>query len=357
MLSAAIYPYTLLVDSSKLLNLSDVKQQIKKIQFEEVSFNVFTDETKTKTFQRRGVLVRRPDALGTVIICHGYLGCKRDAIALKHLFPLYNVFSFDFRAHGDDRDGQFSTIGRDEAFDVIGAVKFVKSDEQMRDKPVIAFGYSMGAVSAIQAQAMDETLFNAMILDCPYDSTHDAMSRGLEEKMSITIFGQKYKIPGKQFLLDHMYDESAQVITNFLFKAITKLDSNKVSTKFVRVEPVKSVRKVNVPCFFIHCVNDKKVPVDAVMSVYENKPGFKRLWITQGKGHFGSYQHHPEMYWYKVNKFLTKLGEKELANRVQEKICDQSITVKSNPLDQATIQISLYPAHLDNLRFGGVPAF
>ncbi len=198
----------------------------------------------------------------------------------------------------------------------------------MRDKPIIAFGYSMGAVSAIQAQAMDETLFDAMILDCPYDSTDDAMRRGLNEKMQITLFGRKFVIPGQEFLLNHMYDESAQLITNFLFQVITKLDSNKVVTKFVKVSPRDSIKKITVPCFFIHCENDKKVPISAVENIYQNKPGFKRLWITQGKSHFGSYQYNPELYWYKVNKFLTKLDRQDILDREQEKVCDQRTKVQ-----------------------------
>ena len=317
------------VSSQELDNLPAIKQQIKNIQFEEIIFDTFLDANKEKLLQRRGIIVRRPNALGTVLICHGYLGCKRDAIALKHLFPSYNVMTFDFRAHGDDREGQFSTIGRDEAFDVIGAVNVIKSDSEMRDKPVIAFGYSMGAVSAIEAQAKKENLFDAMILDCPYDSTDDAMGRGLDEKMKINVLGYEIVIPGKQFLIDHMYDETAQMITNYLFQRITKLDSNKVPTRFVKVSPVDSVKKITVPCFFIHCENDKKVPVDAVERLYKNKPGFKRLWITPGKSHFGSYQHNPEMYWYKVNKFLSKLNLRDIDMRQQERVCDQRTGVKS----------------------------
>ena len=323
LVSVTMQASTFLIDSQELRNLAAVKQQLKNIQFEAISFDSFIDATKTETLKRRGILVRKPDALGTVIICHGYLGCKRDAIAFKHLFPKYNVLSFDFRAHGDDRDGQVSTIGRDEAFDVMGAVQVVKSDPMMANKPIIAFGYSMGAVSAIEAQSKHGALFDAMILDCPYDSTDAGMSRGLQEKMQMTLFGQQITIPGRQFLLDHMYDESAQAITNFLFKAITKLDSKKVATKFVSVSPVESIKKVTVPCFFIHCEGDKKVPIQAVESVYNNKPGFKRLWITQGKNHFGSYLHSPEMYWYKVNKFLAKLESQDITTRDQEKICDQ----------------------------------
>lgn len=313
-------------------DLLHVKKQIKNIQLEPITFEVPHDGAAQKFFQRHGFLVRRDGALGTVLICHGYLGCKRDAIALKHLFPHYNVMTFDFRAHGENRQGQVSTIGRDEAFDVIAAVNFIKSDPLMRHLPVIAFGYSMGAVSAIQAQAMDNSLFAAMILDCPYDSTDDAMRRGLEDKMKFTIFGRTFSIPGQQFLLDHMYDEYAQMITNFLFKRITALDSKSVATKFVRVSPIESIRAVTVPCYFIHCENDKKVPIHAIERLYENKPGFKRLWITQGKQHFGSYIYNPELYAYKVMKFLTKLQTQDINNRVQERILDQR--TRKNPSQQ-----------------------
>lgn len=325
---------TLLINSQELGNLAAVKQQLQNMQFEEISFDAFVDATKQQTLQRRGILVRKDNALGTVVICHGYLGCKRDAIALKHLFPKYNVLAFDFRAHGDDRDGQVSTIGRDEAFDIFGAVSMIKSDPLMAGKPVIAFGYSMGAVSAIQAQSMDASLFDAMVVDCPFASTDHAMQRGLEEKMKVTLFGKTFTIPGKQFLLKHMYDESAQAITQFLFQAITKLDGKAVATKFVQVRPVDAIKKITIPCFFIHCENDDKIPVCDVEQIYHNKPGFKRLWITPGKWHFGSYHNNPELYWYKVNKFLTKLHEQDIATRQQEKICDQRTKLENSIKNQ-----------------------
>ena len=73
---------------------------------------------------------------------------------------------------------------------------------------------------------------------------------------------------------------------------------------------------------FIHCDNDKKVPTQAVQDIYNNKPGFKELWITLGKGHFGSYNNHPELYWYKVNKFLSKVLSGDLDQVEQEKVYD-----------------------------------
>lgn len=318
-ISAAFLPLIMYHDH---VDLKAVKQQIKGIQPKEVIFDVAVDESSGKTFQRKGLLVTKKNALGTIIICHGYLGCKRDAIALKHLFPLYNVLVFDFRAHGELIDGQKSTIGKDEVYDIMGAVQFVKSDAEMSQKPVIVYGYSMGAVAAIEAQAKDGTLFDAMILDCPYDSTDNAMRRGLNEQMKISVMGKQVNVPGKEFILAHMYDDAAQPITNYLFQQITSLNSNSVATKFTRVTPIESVKKINVPCLFIHCDHDKKVPTQAVRNVYDNKPGFKELWITLGKGHFGSYNNDPEMYWYRVNKFLNVVVGGEIAQRPQEKIYD-----------------------------------
>lgn len=330
-----------LIYAPQLDNLEIVKQSLQDLQFQNVVFSSFLDATKSSTINRRGILVVKPEALGTVIICHGYLGCKRDAIALKHLFPQYNVFAFDFRAHGDDVEGQFSTIGRDEAYDVIGAVDFIRSRPDMAKLPIIAFGYSMGAVSAIQAQAQEGSLFDAMILDCPYDSTDQAMRRGLAAKMKFSLFGKTYDLPGQNFVLNHMYDEFAQKITSYLFQKITQLDSKKVATKFVQVMPIESIKKISIPCFFIHCENDKKVPVIAVESLYHNKPGFKRLWITQGKNHFGSYQNNPELYWYKVNKFLTKLRNMPIENRQPAKICDHRtyVTMNNNRIKIIPIEI------------------
>jgi len=306
------------------IDLAKIKQQLATLQTEKVIFDVNQNEVSHEKFQRKGVLLKRENSIGTILICHGYLGCKRDAIALKHLFPLYNVMSFDFRAHGELTDGQLSTIGRDEALDVIGAVNFIKSDPEMRDKRVIVFGYSMGAVASIEAQSKDKTLFDAMILDCPFDSTDDSMRRGLDKQMKFTLFGTEMEIPGKELYLKNMYNESgiAQYITSILFKQVSSLDSNQVATKFVRVSPIDSIKKVSVPCLFIHCENDKKVPVEAVEKLYNNKPGFKQLWITPGKKHFGSYNNHPELYWYKVNKFLNVIASSQINKLPQERIYD-----------------------------------
>lgn len=310
--------------------LEKVKRQINQMVVESVIFDAQESEESFRKIQRKGMLVRRPDPLGTVVICHGYLSNKHDALHFKQLFPHHNVFAFDFRAHGENVDGQISTIGRDEAFDVIGAVQFVKSDEDMSKKPVIVYGFSMGAVAAIEAQAKDNSLFDAMILDCPYDSTDEGLRRGLEGKLKFSLLGREFNIPGKEFIMSKLYSDNWRPFIRVLFKMITSLDSNKVKTKFVRVQPVESIKCIKAPCFFIHCENDKKVPVKAVQNLYTNAPGFKRLWITRGRKHFGSYLEQPEMYWYKVNRFLQKVFDGNMHKRRMSNICDERTVVTSH---------------------------
>lgn len=304
-------------------DLAKVKDHIYGMNIEKIVIDAQESEgDDVRKIQRKGLLLRRKDAIGTVVMCHGYLSNKFDAFHLKHLFPYYNVMSFDFRAHGENIEGQSSTIGRDEAFDVIGAVDFVKNDPEMKDKPIVGYGFSMGAVALIEAASRDASLFQALILDCPYDSTDEGIRRGLEKKMKWSIFGKEFNIPGKQFILNRLYDKKWKPAIKILFKMITSLDSSKVATKFVRVTPVNSVRKITIPCFFIHCENDKKVPVSAVQSLYKNVQGFKRMWITRGRKHFGSYVDYPEMYWYKVNRFLEKVFDGHIDKRRKANVHD-----------------------------------
>ena len=303
-------------------DLNYVKSQIQNMKIDKVVFDSFEDAKLMRKIQRKGLLIRRENPIGTVLVCHGYLSNKHDAIYFKHLFPRFNVMSFDFRAHGENSQGQFSTVGRDEAFDVMGAVQFIKSDPSMKTMPLIAYGFSMGAVAAIEAQSQDSSLFDAMILDCPYDSTDDGMRRGLQEKMNINILGRKVDLPGTEFIVSNMYNENYQSFARLIFQMVTGLNPHKVPTRFVRVEPVNSVKHISCPCFFIHCESDQKIPVKAVQRLYTNTPGFKRLWITKGRKHFGSYIDHPEMYWYMVNKFIKKVFDGNLDQRTGSKIYD-----------------------------------
>lgn len=309
--------------------LSVSKQALNGLEIQTVSFPVKKDATTQATFERKGFLALRPDALGTVIICHGYTQSKDEAFFLKILFSHFNVLAFDFRAHGEMIEkGQFSTIGRDEVFDVVGAVQFVKSLPSSVGKPIIGFGFSMGAVSLLQAQAQYQYLFDLLILDSPFDSSSACMERNIDRMLTFHFLGKDRKFPGKAVIMKMLYNEKMSPVVKKFFRWASGMNPYLIPTKFVPVIPIENATNITVPCFFISCECDKSVHVDSVMRLYDAvQSSFKRLWITKGLKHCGSCLAQPELYTYKVNKFIHAVLKKDF--RVSEKIRDDRVVIQT----------------------------
>src|SRR3990167_4596991 len=183
-----VLPFMIKVDSSSFgQDVEKMKHSLQDLNCKQIEFPVQKSKKDSSTFIRKGVLITRPQSLGTVIVCHGFTQSKHEAAFFRTFFPHSNVMAFDFRAHGDLTDGQYSTIGNDEVYDVKGAVDFVKSIPELQDKPIIGFGFSMGAVTLIQAQAEYPGLFTAMIMDSPFDSSSDCMAACIDKMLTIKL--------------------------------------------------------------------------------------------------------------------------------------------------------------------------
>ncbi len=139
-------------------------------------------ESSDNTITRKGILVRHPNAQANIVISHGFMCDKFDVGFLRSLFPKgkYNFLTYDFRAHGENIKGQLCTFGKDEAFDVQAAAHYFKNHPELGKLPILAYGFSMGAVATIEAQAKDPSLFRALILDCPFDSTENIVKKSLQ---------------------------------------------------------------------------------------------------------------------------------------------------------------------------------
>jgi pimeloyl-ACP methyl ester carboxylesterase len=285
------------------------------VPLESISFYSKKNDTSRERIVRQGQLKITKNALATVLICHGYMCDKTDTGFLRTIFKDYNVLTFDFRAHGQNTAKQYCTFGREEAFDVIGAVNFLKSRPEVQGKPIIAYGFSMGAVSAIEAQSRHGKLFDAMILDCPFDSSDFLLARGFD-KLKLTLFGVEMPFPGRELLQKYAYNPHVQSLIKTLLKTVAKMDATEIKTRIMPVSPVESIEKVGVPCLFITCKHDEKVPVDSVIAVYSGAKGYKRLWITNGRRHFDSFFYNPEKYVHRVHDFI---GQFLAGNLAQDK--------------------------------------
>jgi pimeloyl-ACP methyl ester carboxylesterase len=270
---------------------------------------------------RKGILVRFKNAKATILVAHGFMCNKYDVGFLRNLFPYgqYNFLTFDFRAHGDDKEGQVCTLGKHEALDVIAAAKFLRSHPDLKNKPLFVYAFSMGAVASIEAQSQDSSLFDAMILDCPFDSTEKVLNR-LVNNIKFTVFGYEFRVPGSSILQKYAFHPYVQSLIKMMLKAVAQLEPRHVDTNVSLVVPAQSVTKIKVPCFFIHCKNDEKVPVSAVKEVYKGAAGPKMLWITNGRFHYDSYFYNPERYIYQVRLFIEQVLAGQWNNPAEQRI-------------------------------------
>jgi len=277
----------------------------------------------TKTINRNGFLTRYKGARATVLICHGFMCDKYDVGILRTLFEpgQFNVMTFDFRGHGENVCGQYCTLGKDEALDVIAAGKFLRNYKDLQGKPLFVYGFSMGAVASIEAQSLKSNLFDAMILDCPFDSSEKVIKHNLKN-LKFSLCGYECEIPGASLLQKYPFHPYVQLMIKTLLKTVAQLDSNHIQTNIRPSHPAESAKKITVPCFFIHCKNDQKVSIDQVMAVYNGVAGVKQLWLNNGRRHFDSFFYDPEKYTEQIRAFCTDILRKRYQKAEQEKIIE-----------------------------------
>lgn len=294
-------PVTGAVVHGKVMSIDE--NHIKHAIVEHVELYPKEHAQSEQTITRNGMLVRYPQAKATVLVCHGFMCDRFDVGLLRQIFNKdYNIMTFDFRAHGENRAGQFCTFGRDESQDVITAARFLRNHSELQDKPLFVYGFSMGAAASIEAQSQVD-LFDAMVLDCPFDSTENVIKRGLDN-MKITLWGYEFGIPGRSYLEQYAFHPYVQSLVKMALKTVANFDPQDIQITLHPCSPVESIKKVSVPCFFIHCKNDEKVPLEAVKNVFEGAQGPKKLWVTNGRRHFDSFFYNPEKYAQEVKSFL-----------------------------------------------------
>lgn len=288
-----------------------------------ISFYSKESVSSDKKIKRNGILIKRPGAKATVLICHGFMCDKYDVNFLHLLFKDYNTMTFDFRAHGEDKEDQYCTFGRNEAYDVLGAIKFLKTDPDIKKYPIIIYGFSMGAVSTVIAGEIDNRLCDAMILDCPFDSSDKLLDRGLK-KIKMNFFGYEMGVPGGNALKNYAYSPYIQTLLKTILKTFAHLDATQVNTLICPVYAEDAIKYITLPVFIIACPNDDKAPEEAVRSVYEGATGFKRLWICGGRRHYDPIFYRMHEYIYRVNKFIKQIIDRSWKNKKQEKIINST---------------------------------
>ncbi len=232
----------------------------------------------------RGWFIKNDNSKGTILLIHGWNDTKEDL--LNHSAYLYkNNYSsllFDLRAFGDS-DGDFTSLGYFEKNDVLGAIDYIKSRDDINQN-LGALGQSMGAASLVLATIETNDL-KAIILDSSYATIHQVTGRRFKRTHNLP----KYPL--------------ATLLTFFggLLNDFNAFD----------LAPLRYIDQVNIPIFMIQGDSDKLVFIEEARRLYDKANQPKQIWITEGADHRKSYEYYPEEYEEKVVGFFnTHLEEK-----------------------------------------------
>src|SRR6202171_2798604 len=117
----------------------------------------------------------------TVVLCHGYASSRGELLTLVSALQdhQYNVFVFDFGAHGDN-DGM-NTFGYGEADEVRAAMDAIAARNDVDPGSFGLWGYNLGAYAALREAESDKRV-RAVILDSVYDSPEQMVKVGVERQ-------------------------------------------------------------------------------------------------------------------------------------------------------------------------------
>jgi pimeloyl-ACP methyl ester carboxylesterase len=117
----------------------------------------------------------------TIVLCHGYGSSKGELLTLVSALQdhQYNVFVFDFAAHGAN-DG-ITSFGYGEADEVRAAMDAIGARNDVDPASFGLWGYNLGAYAALREAESDRRV-RALVLDSVYDMPEQMVRVGVERQ-------------------------------------------------------------------------------------------------------------------------------------------------------------------------------
>jgi uncharacterized protein len=211
----------------------------------------------------------------TVVMVHG-LGSNRDEPLSRagYLHQAgYNLLVFDLRGSGTSYGGG-PTMGYLEPEDVKAAVAEAR---ELDPGPIVVFGYSLGAASAIEAAAVDPNV-TAVIEDSGFTSAADVI---------LARFTEITRLPATPLAAGVM--------------AFATIDFGASPWS---VQPVAMAARLHQPLLVIVGGEDKVVPPAEGLAIFEAAAGPKQLLEVPAAGHVQAYYAANGLYESSVLEFL-----------------------------------------------------
>ena len=246
------------------------------VHFTPESFNLKYEDVTFETsdgLKLKGWYLPSNKSDNTIIVLHGYPTNKADVLPFSmFLLKEFNVFLFDFRSFGES-DGSYTTAGFKEVNDLDGAVKYLKSREDVGN--IGALGFSLGGSVAIMNKNNN---VKAIVVDSAYSNLNNMI-----KSMYRNFYFLKY--PFVQ-------------LTRIYSKIFFGMDPKDIS-------PAAAIKNIDKPVLIIHGKKDSQIPVNEAY-ILNNANKDTKLWIVENADHGATYALNKEEYEKRVLEFFEK---------------------------------------------------
>lgn len=212
----------------------------------------------------------------TVLVLHGHGDCRYGALLRAQQLVPYagRVVVFDWPAHGECT-APWMTCGVREPADAVAVLDGLP--DEIRDQPIVLYGYSLGAQIGIKTAALFPDRFAGLIADGPY---------------------RRWDSPIRQRLRHHRVPALPFVPLVGAFFWITGLIRN-----FDRLAFAKQLR---CPLLVLHGTEDRVCPIQEGRQLADAAPDATFVAVEGGQ-HNHLYDHDPETYHAALSQFFSQI--------------------------------------------------
>lgn len=173
----------------------------------------------------------------------------------------YASILYEMRAHGES-DGDVICLGFKEYLDTRAVVDYIKSNEKYANVPIVVYGLSMGAATAVNSIGEIDDI-DALISMSAYSSWED-------------VFSDTMKKMGAPKIIAEIQKPFVKIYTTF-----------KYGMSSFNVNPKNEIKNLGErPALLMHSKDDAEVPFSSFERIINNAPSHVETWVREGNLHF-----------------------------------------------------------------------